>query len=290
MSGGSKKQTTTQTNSPYKGAQPLLDTAMSQGLGLYQSGGLNQSANINTAVPLSSQTQEGMGAIHRNAADAMRPGMDPFPNMMANFGTTYGRGGYNDEQRSAISLLAPTARGDYLNRTDPNFEAVLARTKENAGTDVGQMMSGMGRFAGGAHQGILADRLGGIESEARLNQYNTERDRQTGAINSLFGMGQTGMGNVANAGSIWSDMLAGRNAAPESIMGIGSQLEDYEGRLINDRIRQLDKPTTDLQTLLGIAQGAGQYGTSTAQQPRQSNTFSNIMGGGLGLASLLYGG
>lgn len=287
MSGGSKTQTTTQTNKPYKAAQPLLDNAMKRGNALFQNGQLVPSASMSGVVPMSGNTQKGLWMREGNAAQAAAA--DPIGKMFGNFSSTYGNGGYNDQQRSAINALMPTVNGDYLNRADPNFERVLATTKENAATDVGQMMSGMGRFAGGSHQGILADRLGNIEADARLNQYNTERDRQTNAINSMFGMGQSGMQNVGNAADIWSSMLTARDQPAQAFLDLGASNEGYNAAQINDQLRRADAPLTNIQSLLGIAQGAGQYGTATSQQPRQSNTFSNILGGGLGLASLLGG-
>jgi len=290
MSGGSRTQTTVQSNEPYEAAQPLLDRAMGDAMTRYRSGNLTPSSRMDTTVPWSSDTRSGMGVIGRNARDAIS--QSPFSDMLGNFGDTYGNGGFNQQQRTAMDALNPIARGDFLDptRTNQHFESILSRTRENAGTDVSQMMAGMGRFAGGAHQGVLADTLGGIESEARLNQYNLERDRQTNAAGQLFGMGQTGMDNVANAGSVWTDLLAGRDAAPNSLIGLGSMHEDLAGRQLNDRLRRADAPLNDIRTLLGIASGAGGYGTSTAQTPTQNNTMSNMLGGGLGLASLLFGG
>ncbi len=285
MPGGSKTQTTTQTNQPYKQAQPLLNTAMSQGMNLYNSGGLNASAN----QPMSNQTMYGLKTAQDNANHVIaNSGFNSQQNRA--MGATLGQidsGGYNADMRAAMNPMRATARGDFLNREDANFEDILSRTKESAGTDLSQMMAGMGRFAGGAHQGQMVDRLGGIESEARLGQYNMERDRQTDAANSLFGMGNTGMTNVANAGNSLFGMgqvgMGNVNDAISALQGVGSV---YDAKAA----QQADKPMNDLLTLLGIAQGAGQYGTSQAQTPTQNNTMSNMMGGGLGLASLLFGG
>lgn len=289
MSGGSKTQTSTTSQQPYAASKPLLNTAMKDAMKRYESGtgALNPSSQIDTAIPFAGQTKAGMGAMESNARNAM--GQNPFQAMLGDFGDTYGQGGFNDAQRTAMNPMTATARGDFLNRVDPNFEKVLGTAKENAGTDVGSMMAGMGRFAGGAHQGILTDRLGNMEADARLGQYNIERDRQTDAADSLFGMGQAGMGNVANAGDVWTSLLAGQDAAPNALMGIGAMNEDLAGRQKNDQLRKAESRMNDLKALLGIASGAGGYGTSTAQTPMQNNSMSNMMGGGLGLASLLFG-
>jgi hypothetical protein len=154
------------------------------------------------------------------------------------------------------------------------------------------MMAGMGRFAGGAHQGILTDRLGGIESQARLGQYNLERDRQAGAIGDLFNMGQQGQSNLSNSGSIYQSLLAGQDAPANSLMGLGAMKEDYAGRRRNDQLRMADSGLTNIQALLSAAAGAGGYGKTTAQMPAQNNGWSNALGmgaGGLGLLGMLGG-
>jgi hypothetical protein len=290
MSGGSDTQETTTTAEPYKAAKPLLNTAMGDAMKAYNNGNLMPSSKMKTAIRYSPSTREGMGNIQRNARGAMAT--NAMGGNLSQMGDIWGNGGYNSQQQTALDALNPIARGDYLNRPDANFEAVLSRTKENAGTDVNSMMSGMGRFAGGAHQGIFADTLGGIESEARLGQYNLERDRQAGAIGDLFNMGQQGQSNLSNSGSIYQSLLAGQDAPANALMGIGAMQEDYKGRVKNDALRKADSKLTNLQALLGVAGGAGGYGRTTAQMPAQNNGWSNALGmgaGGLGLLGMLGG-
>jgi hypothetical protein len=290
MSGGSDTQTTTTTNQPYKASKPLLDTAMGDAMKMYNNGNLNPSNDIKTAIPYDDATKKGMTKISNNAnaaidADRMGPAL-------RQMGNIWGQGGFNNQQQTAMNPMIATARGDFLNRPDANFEDVLSRTKDNAGTDVNSMMSGMGRFAGGAHQGIFADTMGGIESQARLGQYNLERDRQTAAAGQLFDMGQQGQSNLSNAGSVYQGLLAGKDAPANALMGVGAMREDLAGRQKNDEIRMADSKLNDLRTLLGISSGAGGYGSQTAQMPMQNNGWSNALGagmGGLGLMSMLGG-
>jgi hypothetical protein len=283
--GGSDTQETTTTAEPYKASKPLLDKAMGDAMSAYNGGGLVPSSGMKTAIPYSGLTREGMGDIRRNARSAM--GTDAMAGTLGQMGNIWGNGGYNSQQQTALDALNPIARGDYLNKPDANFEAVLSRTKENAGTDVNSMMSGMGRFAGGAHQGIFADTMGGIESQARLGQYNLERDRQAGAIGDLFNMGQQGQSNLSNSGSIYQSLLAGQDAPANSLMGLGAMQEDYKGRVKNDQLRMADSGLTNLQALLGIAGGAGGYGKTTAQMPMQNNGWSNALGMGMSAASMM---
>lgn len=86
---------------------------------------------------------------------------------------------------AAEQNLMNVARGDMLNRADPNFERVLQSATDNAAQQVNSMAGGMGRYSSGAHQGVLAREIGDLQAGARMDQYNTERDRQMQAINAI---------------------------------------------------------------------------------------------------------
>jgi len=286
MAKGGSTQTTTQTNSPYKAAQPLLDAGMAGAMGAYGAGQLDGGAEINTAVPMSVNTQSGLIHMQNNANRAQMATDRSMPGLYDSFANSYANGGYNGEQRSAISALMPIARGDFVGGTDPNFEKVLERSNETAATGVNQAMAGLGRFGGGSHQGILADRLSMNDATMRMNELNNQRDRQMGAINSLSSVGQMGMTNLANAGDVFSSYANAENAAPNSELNVGSVMDDQSRQQINDQLRRSNANMTSLQSLMALAQGAGQFGTSTAQTPQRSNTLSNMLGAGLGGLSI----
>jgi hypothetical protein len=84
---------------------------------------------------------------------------------------------------------------------------------------------------------------------------------------------------------------ASLKAPAEDLMGVGSMYEDLMGRTMNDQLRitneKQNAPMANIQALLAAAAGSGSYGqqTGTAQGP--NSTMSNVLGGGLGLLSLL---
>ena len=290
--------------------------------------------------------------------------------------------------------LSNIARGGYLDRNDPIFEAVLKRSTDAAANAVNQQASAMGRTGSGTNQQVLASEIGALQNNARLGQYNQERQNQMGAIGMIddrqnqafnnqlgaansasqlqgsnmdrrlngisgqggtfqggigqglqaaglstgvqgqnvgnrmaglggqlnaattganfqaqnqdrqmnalmqqFGMGQTAMGNLGNAGSIYQSLLQGQNAPGQNMMGVGSYYEDLAGRQMNDQLRigqdQQNAPLRNIQALLAAAGGGGQYGntTQTAQGPRNglSQGIGALLGGG-SLLSQLFGG
>lgn len=308
--------------------------------------------------------------------------------------------------------LMNIAQGGYLNRNDPLFENQLSRATDQTANAVNQQASAMGRTGSGTNQQLLAREIGNLQNDARLGQYNQERQNQVNAIGMVdqqrnqgfnnrlgalsgygslfgqgqdqalnaansasqigaanmdrrlngisgqggtfqggigqglqaagmstgvqgqnvanrmaglggqlnaattganfqnmnqqrqmdalgqqFGMGQTGMGNLGNAGSIYQSLLQGQNAPGQNLMGVGSYYEDLAGRQLNDQLRigqdMQNAPLRNIQALLAAAGGAGNYGTSyqTAQGPRNglSQGIGALIGGG-SLLSQLFGG
>jgi hypothetical protein len=76
-------------------------------------------------------------------------------------------------------------------------------------------------------------------------------------------------------------------------MATGGMFEDLMGRQMNDQLRISNElnnlPLANIQALLGVSSGAGNFGrtTQTAQGPNSG--LSNMLGMGLGGLSLLGG-
>lgn len=70
MSGGSKQQTTTTNNAPWKSAQPVLETALKHANKEFMRDprGANTVFTGSTVIPWSQQTQQGMNLVQGNAA------------------------------------------------------------------------------------------------------------------------------------------------------------------------------------------------------------------------------
>lgn len=99
----------------------------------------------------------------------------------------------------AESNLMNIAQGGYLNRNDPNFEAALSRATDQTANSVNQQASSMGRTGSGTNQGVLAREVGNLQTDARLNQYNQERQNQTNAINMIDQQKNQGFQNQLGA-------------------------------------------------------------------------------------------
>lgn len=92
-----------------------------------------------------------------------------------------------------LGQLTSVAGGDYLN---PNqyLAAALQPAVQDTTNKVNGQFTAMGRYGSGAHASELTKQIGNLESQAYLNNYNTERGRQDAAATTLNQGGYTGAG------------------------------------------------------------------------------------------------
>lgn len=190
---------------------------------------------------------------------------------LAGFGQMSQQGGpsYSEQNLSSI------ARGDLLDREDPNLERLLERASQKASDQVALQAGSMGRFGGGVHQGTVAREVGDMQAQARLEQYQRERDAQVQAnsmmdqyrladdatrLNALSGLGSTystGQGQSLNAANSASQIDAGNRDA---------------------RFRAAEFGSNDYRTGLNQALGAEQSVANIAGQ-NQDRRYNALTGG-----------
>ncbi len=278
---GDNSTTQSTSNTPYKAAEPLLKQGMGDGLSLYKSGGLVKPNTQSTVVPNSLQTTQGMNAMTGNANANMGAN-----GLSGQYQNIINSGGYNADQQSALGGIRDTANSQFDPFGNPAFKQVLQQAQEGSMYGSNANAAGMGRYGSGTHQGVQQRELGDLTARMVGGEYNNWQNRRDGAQTQLFNAGQQGQANMGNA-------YEGMQAPIDSLMQVGSMNEDLMGRFMNDSLRinqeKANAPLANIQALLGIASGAGQYGTQkqTAQGP--NNTFSNVAGGLLGGGSLLSG-
>jgi len=94
---------------------------------------------------------------------------------------------------TGLGQLQRVASGEYIN---PNqyLRAALEPAAQDVINRVNGQFTAAGRYGSGAHTGALTRELGNLESQAYLNNYNTERGRQDAAAGTLNAGGYTGAG------------------------------------------------------------------------------------------------
>lgn len=277
--GGSNKQTTTQTSAPYKASQPLLDRAMGDANSLYGSGGLVKPNTQSTVVPYARQTTQAMGGL-----EALGTANTGGRGLSGQLQGIINQGGYNSDQRTALDGIRDTATGSFDLSANPAFQQILARSQGDAINAANQGAAGMGRYGSGTHNGVVAREVGDLTARMTGAEYNNWQGRKDAAQSALFNAGQTAQGNLGDA-------YQGMQDAFNPLLQVGAMNEDLYGRQLNDQLRIADEranaPLKNLQALLGVASGTGQYGTGTTTAQGPSNTMSNLLGGGIAGASIL---
>jgi hypothetical protein len=268
---GSSKQTTASTNTPYPAAQPLLNQAMGDALGLYKNGGLVNPNTMSTVVPFSQQTMQGMNGL-QGIGQANTGGQG----ISGQWQNIINNGGFDPNQMTALQGIRDTATGSFNLADDPGFQQVLDKTQGM----VNQNAGALGRYGSGTHQGVMTQQLGDLTAR----QYQNWQARKDQAQGALFNMGQQGQQNLGSA-------YQGMQDAYSPLMQVGSMYEDLMGRQMNDYLRianeRMNGPLANIQALLAIAGGGAPYATQTQTAQGPSSGFSNMMGAGLGGASLL---
>lgn len=281
MSGGSKQQTTTTNNAPWSAAQPALKLGLNQATKMFNADptGKKSIYSGSTVVPWSSQTQQGMGLVSKNAGANSGP-----RGLSQQYQNVINQGGYNDAQHSAVSNTRDVANSSFDINANPAFQQVLQQAQGAARDSVNLSAGGAGRYGSGVHQGNLASEIGDLTSRMVGNEYTNWQNRRDSANSNLFNMGQQGIGNLGTA-------YQGLGLPAQDLMQVGAMNEDLATRQMNDKLRLFNDKNNSGWNQIGrlnaIASGAGQMGgTQTQSQPGQ-NPFLSALGYASGGAGLL---
>ncbi len=257
MSGSKQTQTTSQQSAPWSPAQPGLQELLTKA----QSYGNNPALFTPT---FSQNTTSGLAKV----ADVAQ---QPSESLTALRPLVQGSGeGY----KTALDALTATANGSML-KANPFLDEVLRNASDQTANTVNQQFSAAGRYGSGAHTGALAKTVGELQTNARMQQFNAERDKQLQAA------------GVLNAGGFQGASLApGLDAMAldkaKVLFGAG-QMQDQ----MDAAARQAPLAATDWQKQLTLPIASlGQQSTGTQTATQQASPLGMILGGlqtGLGL-------
>jgi hypothetical protein len=288
MGGTTQEQTktSTQQTQPWAPAQPAL------------SGILGQLGQVNpnlTSPELSalSGLSDNSGFLNQFTPQATGLANDLF------HGGTDRTGMINEAYQQYQKALQPSASGDYVNpASNPALQGYLGTIQNDVANQVNGMFAGAGRDLSGANQQALARGIAQGEAPVLNDAYNTARNQQLAAINSLYGAGNTTGGLLSQFDQTrLANEQAGLNVAKTAQ---AFALDPYNQQLAIEAQRR-GIPLSTLQAMTGIAMpiaGAGQTTTGTSTQTTSSpfNPLSLLplalapMTGGGSLAGGLLGG
>lgn len=291
--GGENKtvQTQTQDVKPFKGVAPVLDTGLKAARNLYDSGTTKQLANMGKAgIAQFNNTAKQFGKIDYSGAIKGLTDLSKSGGLNAYQTSAMNRmgelGGMATDPSYAEQHLGGIARGDFLNQPNADFEHLLGKASTQAATEAAMAAGAAGRTASPYAQRSVADTVGTLQADARLGQYNLERDRQVQATGMLdaarqaglglgmnaatgqFGMGQTGVSNLMGMGgafdSLYSaakqpgiDRMSGTQAAYDNINNLMASTQYALPYASTSSSGSTAKPTNWLGLLAGGLLGAG---------------------------------
>jgi hypothetical protein len=341
MGGG--KQTTTQSSEPWKEVQPMLKDIGQQAQNLYKSGKGFDVWQGDYVAPQSQGTQFGINSglqTAMNGSPLAGQAVNSTSNLMANNGLSrqqrgasgllgaIGQGFFNNDTSkydqftqpgNAYGLLNKTAQGEFLN-ANPYLDKNIQDTADSVNSRTNALFAKSGRFGSGSHSVNLANTLGTLENNARLSNYQTERQnmlsaqnalgglegQQLGALNSQFGannqnlanmmsgatgaaqIGQQGIGNMQNSIAQLPTIDTARYADAMKAMGFGAAQDQYNQSVLQgemDKFNQTQQsPFQALQAYQGFIDPMAKLGgtaTSTSKSPSNALGYLPLLLGAL---------
>lgn len=191
-------------------------------------------------------------------------------------------GRVNDAYKQYADYLTPFARGDYL---DPSSNPYYKQVSDDIAGRVNGMFAGAGRDFSGAHMKTLG--RGIAEGVAPL--YSQERERQLGAINSLYGGANTSTGLLSGLSQTsLANQQAGIGAAQSALQARDSGAN----QLLSTEAMRRGLPLQNMEHIAGLLTPIAQLGgTSNTQgvttMQQQQPLMNQILGGAIGATGLL---
>ena len=288
MGGTTQEQTktTSQQTQPWAPAQPAL------------SGILGPLGQVNPSLTSSELSALDNLTANSGFLNQFTPQATGLANDLLHGGTDH-TGMVNDAYAQYQKALQPFASGDYLNpASNPALQGYLGTIQNDVANQVNGMFAGAGRDLSGANQQALARGIAQGEAPVLNDAYNTARNQQLVAINSLYRAGNTTGGLLSQFDQTrLANEQAGLNAAKTAQ---AFAMDPYNQQLAIEAQRR-GIPLSTLQAMTGIATpiaGLGQTSNGTSTQTTSSpfNPLSLLplalapMTGGGSLAGGILGG
>lgn len=260
MGGSSKTETQNQTRDPWAPAQPGLKDILSKA----QTYGADQSIWNPTFSSNTTSGIAGLGQLGQQSSFGAGT-------IRSQVGADQMAGGVGRDE------LSKTASGGYLNG-NPYLDSVLSKSSQDTADQVNAQFSGAGRYGSGAHTGVLAREIGGLNQQARLGEYDKERGYQVNAAGSLNGQGlqSAALSPTADSADAQQQMLQIQAGQMQDQMAQAQRQAPIAG------LNWQTGVTAPIAGLGGTANGT----TTTSQSP---NIASMVLGGGMMAAGALSG-
>jgi hypothetical protein len=245
---------TFQQTQPWAPVQPVL------------TGILGQLGNVNPS--LTGAENAALGGLSANSGflDQFTPQATGLAQTLLGGGTDR-TGLVNDAYTRYANALQPFAGGDYVNpASNPGLQSYLATIQNDVANQVNGTFAGAGRDLSGINQQALARGIAQGEAPVLNDAYNTARNQQLGAINSLYNAGNT-------TGGLLSQFDQTRLANEQAGLNVAKAAQGFANDPFNQQLaieaQRRGIPLSVMQQIAGIATpiaGLGHTSTGTSTQ------------------------
>lgn len=301
-SSGSTRQTT--TTEPPAFIRPYMEYGAEQSRALYETGG-PQYYQGNTVVPFAPQTETALGLTEQRALQG-----SPVVGAAQNYATRTLNASPSSQFGSAGNPWA-TGSNPYGSGSNPYLDATFNRAADSVQNRIQSGFAGAGRNID-AGRPVAAQELNDLAAQIYGGDYAAERNRQLAYGQQQLGIGAQGYESerdrmAQDLERQRSMQFAAAGLAPQlanqdyvdinALQGVGGQVEDLTGRLMEDQAARWDfsqnAPQINLDNYLARVTGAYPGQNATQTTPTYRNRTAGALGGamtGAQLGSQVYPG
>jgi hypothetical protein len=301
-SSGSTRQTT--TTEPPTFIRPFMEYGAQQSRALYETGGPDYYPG-NTVVPFAPQTEAALGMTEQRALQG-----SPVVGAAQNYATNTLNATPSSQFGGASNPYASGAN-PYGGASNPYLDATFNRAADSVQNRIQSGFAGSGRNIE-AGRPVAADEMSDLAARIYGGAYENERNRQLSYGQQQLGIGASGYESERDR--MAQDLERQRSMqfgvaglAPQlanqdyvdinALQGVGGQVEDLSGRLMEDQAARWDfsqnAPQINLDNYLARVTGAYPGQNATQTTPTYRNRTAGAMGGamaGAQLGSQIYPG
>lgn len=292
MGSSSTPSRTTQVNEPPAFIQPFMRYGAQQSRALYETGG-PQYYQGNTVVPFAPQTEQALGLTQQRALQG-----SPVVDAAQGYATRT----LNADPSSQFGASAnPWASGanPYGGASNPHLDATFGRAADVVQNRLSSQFAGSGRNID-ASRPANVDELNDLASRVYGGAYENERNRQLSYGQQQLGIGAQGYESERDRMAQDLDrqrsmQFATAGLAPQlaqqdymdlnALQGVGGQVEDLAGRLMEDQAARWDfeqnAPQINLDNYISRISGAFPGSSTTSTTPTYRNRAAGAAGGAM---------
>jgi hypothetical protein len=268
-----------------------------QARSLYETGG-PQYYGGNTVVPFSQQSEQALGLTEQRALNG-----SPVTNAAQDYATNTLSTDPTSQFGGASNPYASSAN-PYGSVTNPYLDATFNKAADSVQQRLGSQFAGSGRNVD-ASRAVNADELNNLANTVYGGAYENERNRGLSYDQQQLGIGASGYESERDRMAQDLDrqrsmqfgvaglapQLANQDYTDlQALQGVGGQVEDLTGRLMEDQAARWDfsqnAPQTNLDNYLARITGSYPGGTSSNTTPTYRNRTAGAAGGAMAGAQL----